>query len=39
MPAEAEGRLGEHHFGELRQETAEAKAQGIIILLFALELT
>ena len=30
MLAETEGKLGENHFGELRQETAEAKAQRII---------
>jgi hypothetical protein len=30
MLEQAEGQLGEHHYGELRRETAEAKAQRII---------
>jgi REP element-mobilizing transposase RayT len=30
MLGRAEGQLGEHHFGALRQETAEAKAERII---------
>ena len=30
MLEEAEGQLGEHHYGELRRETAKAKAQRIL---------
>ncbi len=38
MLAPTEGRMGDHHSGELRREAAEAKAQRIKLLVERLDL-